>query len=53
MTIAVTMTPRGRFTLPKKLQGQLGLVPCARLAFSLLSYESIALRVKNRRSPAW
>lgn len=49
MTITVTMTSRGRITLPKELRDQLGLVPGSRLAFSLLSDGSVVLRVKNRR----
>ncbi|MYM84154.1 AbrB/MazE/SpoVT family DNA-binding domain-containing protein [Duganella sp. FT50W] len=45
----VTMTSKGRITLPKKLRDQLGLVPGARLAFSLLGDGSVVMRVKHRR----
>lgn len=48
MTIMVTITSRGRITLPKKLRNQLGLVPGARLAFSLLGDGTVVLRIKHR-----
>lgn len=49
MTMIVTMTSKGRITLPKKLRNQLGLVPGTRLAFSLLGDGTVVLRVKHRR----
>jgi AbrB family looped-hinge helix DNA binding protein len=49
MTTEVTMTSRGRITLPKKLRAELGLVPGSRLAFSQLSDGSVIMRVKNRK----
>lgn len=49
MTMIVTMTSKGQITLPKKLRNQLGLVPGARLAFSLLSDGTVVMRVKHRR----
>ncbi len=49
MTMMVTMTSKGRITLPKRLRSQLGLVPGTRLAFSLLSDGTVVLRIKRRR----
>lgn len=49
MTMMVTMTSKGRITLPKKLCNRLGLVPGTRLAFSLLSDGSVVIRIKHRR----
>ncbi len=49
MTMMVTMTSKGRITLPKKLCNQLGLVPGTRLAFSLLSDGSVVIRIKHRQ----
>jgi AbrB family looped-hinge helix DNA binding protein len=48
MTTLVTLTSRGRITLPKKLRAELGLKPGTRLAFSQLSDGSVIMRVKNR-----
>jgi AbrB family looped-hinge helix DNA binding protein len=49
MMVTVTMTSKGRITLPKKLRNRLGLVPGNRFAVSVLGDGTVVLRRKHRQ----
>ena len=49
MTKLVTLTSRGRVTLPKELRASLGLEPGAKLTFSQLADGTVLMRVKHQR----
>lgn len=49
MTIQVTLTTRGRFTLPKAFRDSLGLTPGTKLTFSQLHDGTVVMRIKGRK----
>jgi len=51
MTKLVTLTSKGRVTLPKELRTSLGLEPGAKLTFSQLADGTVIMRVKHQKLP--
>jgi len=49
MTKLVTLTSKGRVTLPKELRASLGLEPGAKLTLSQLADGTVIMRVKHQK----
>ena len=52
MSRHITLTSRGRTTIPKEIRDRLGMKPGDRMTFTLMPDSTVVIRVKSKRVTA-